>query len=79
MQYYGNQIHQPHPSMGYYYAQMPHFGQQGQTSHQGNSGSYMTVAGTHDPRLGPNQMGEIGESGSFSPTHQDLRRCEFQL
>ncbi|KAJ4394419.1 hypothetical protein N0V93_003636 [Gnomoniopsis smithogilvyi] len=74
MQFYGNQIHQPHPSMGYYYAQMPHFAQQGQTSHQVASGTYMTATGAHDPRLGPNQMGEIGESGNFSPTHQELRR-----
>ncbi|KAJ4413706.1 hypothetical protein N0V82_008388 [Gnomoniopsis sp. IMI 355080] len=74
MQYYGNQVQQPHPSMGYYYAQMPHFAQQGQASHQGPPGSYMTVATAHDPRLGPNQLGDIGESGAFSPTHQELRR-----
>lgn len=78
MQYYGNQVHHQHPSMGYYYAQMPHFTQQGQTSHQGTSGSYMAVAGAHDPRLsGPNQMGESGDSASFAPTQQELRRCEF--
>lgn len=78
MQYYGNQIHQPHPSLGYYYAQMPHFAQQGQNSHQGTSGSYLAGTGVpHDPRLGPNQVGDTGDSGTFSPTtQQELRRCE---
>ncbi|CAN8098768.1 unnamed protein product [Discula destructiva] len=72
MPYYGNQSHQ---SMGYYYAQMPQYAQQGQASHQNMVGSYM-VGGNiaHEPRLGSTQMGDTGDSAAQQAGQQEQRR-----
>lgn len=78
MPYYGNQVMtnpQAHPSMGYYYTQMPHFQPQGQPQHQAIPGTYMAAAsGQHDPRLGAPQVGENMDGEPFSPIQQETRQ-----
>lgn len=83
MSYYGNQVmtnHQSHPSMAYYYTQMPSYAPPGQPPHQGMPTSYMPgTGGQHELRVGPPPMGDIGDSGAFSPTQQESTRCKSCL
>lgn len=83
MPYYGNQVmpnQQPHPSMAYYYAQMPQFAPQGHPPHQSMAGAYMPGASPqHDPRLGLSHHGDVPEGAPFSPIQQEMRQCKFRL
>lgn len=80
MPYYGNMTNQSHPSMGYYYTQIPPYATQGHLQHQGMPGAYIPGAlPQHDPRLGEPQPVDSGDSAPFSPTQHEQRRCESRL
>lgn len=78
MPYYSNMTNQSHPSMAYYYPQMPTYAPQGQLQHQAMPVSYMPGAGhQHDPRLGPPHQGDMADGAPFPHNQQEQRQCKL--
>lgn len=75
MPYYGNHVMsnpQSHPSMAYYYGQMPQYPPHAQSPHvQGMPASYMPVpGGQSDSRVGPTQASDNGNVANFAATQE---------
>ncbi|ROW11367.1 hypothetical protein VMCG_01065 [Cytospora schulzeri] len=78
MPYYGNQLManpQSHPSMAYYYGQMPQYPPHAQSPHvQGMPTSYMPVPGSQpDSRVGPSQAGDNVNGVTYTTTQEPIQ------
>lgn len=78
MNYYGNQLMtnpQSHPSMAYYYGQMPQYAPHGQPPHiQGMPASYMPIPGSQpDSRAGASQAGDNGNGAAFVSSQESIQ------
>lgn len=76
--YYGNQLMtnpQSHPSMAYYYGQMPQFQPHAQSPNvQRMQAPYMPVPGGQpDSRVGPTQAGDNGNGATFAATQEPIQ------